>query len=266
MRAEVEEQRPAWNSGGPLVAATLERFSARGLSPEVASEIVTSVSRIAAGALNDARGRAGVIQVMRTVVGLAGQVVRGAHDDAKRRRLPIAEVACAAGCAHCCKLHVSISAPEAIVLAAFLRDTRPPREVDAILARLDARPTCPLLVNDQCIAYPVRPLPCAAANSLDAEACARGGEIPIDGLKLGAIRATQIGLSVAAMARGLDFDRYELRGALRVALTTPDAAERWLAGERLFTQVDGDPVIDQTIEAFVARDPLLVPALAGARG
>jgi uncharacterized protein len=253
--AEVEAERPAWNSGGPLVAETLQKLGARGLDPEVASEIITSVSRIVASELDSARGSAGVIEVMRAVVGLAGQVVRGVREDAQRRKLPIAKTACDSGCAHCCRLHVSISPPEAIVLAAFLRDTR--KDVDQILARLDTRPDCPLLVREQCIAYPVRPLACAAANSLDAEACARGGEIPIEGHQLGAIRATQIGLSLASMARGLDFDRYELRGALRVALTTPDAAERWLRGERLFTQAAGDPVIDKTIEAFLARDPAL---------
>lgn len=273
---EGEAERPGWDSGGPKVLATLDKLAEKGIDPELASEIITSVSRIAADALRDARGRSGVVQAMRAVVSLAGQVVRGARDDAARRRLPVLETACAAGCSHCCKLHVSISAPEAIVLAAFLRDTVRPKELETIAARVetmaarvatldhDARMSenveCPLLVAGRCSVYPVRPLACAAANSLDAAACARGGEIPIEPQQLCAIRATQIGLAVASAARALDFGRYELCGALAVALATADAADRWLAGERLFTATPGDPDISDTAHAFVARDRALVRA------
>lgn len=251
--------------------ATLEKLAERGIDPQLASEIVTSVSRIAAEALPE-----GVIPTMRAVVGLAGQVVRGAREEAVRRRLPVAQTACAAGCAHCCKLHVSISAPEAIVLATFLRDTLSPTALATVTARVEATAArvatfdhdarmeadlaCALLVEGRCIAYPVRPLACAAANSLDAEACARGGEIPIEPNQLSAIHATQIGLAVASAARALDYGRYELSGALAVALRTPDAAERWLRGEKLFTRTPGDPRLGEATEAFVARDPHLARA------
>ncbi len=273
MSDEVEE-RPPWDSGGPAVLATLERMAQRGIDPELVSEIVTSVSRITAEALAGASGRAGVIGVMRSVVGLAGQVVRGARDDAERRRLPVAQTACSAGCAHCCALHVSVSPPEAIVLAAFLRDTLGAHELTSLIARVEslaarvvtmdhdariaAKLDCALLVEGRCIAYPVRPLACAAANSLDAAACARGDEIPIEPLQLCAIRATQIGLAVASAARALDFERYELTNALAVTLRTPDAADRWLAGERLFRKTPGDPALGDATHAFVARDPHLV--------
>lgn len=267
------EERPAWDSGGPAVLATLERMAEKGIDPELVSEIVTSVARIAADTLAEARGRAGVIQLMRGVVGLAGQVVRGARDDAQRRKLPVAPTACSAGCSHCCKLHVSLSAPEAIVLSAFLRDTMKRAELAALTERVEAMASrvatmdhdqrmaadleCGLLVDGQCVAYPVRPLACAAANSLDADACARGKEIPIESHQLCAIHATQIGLSVASAARALDYGRYELNNALAVALRTPDAAERWLTGERLFLKTPGDPTLGDATEGFVARDPHL---------
>jgi uncharacterized protein len=266
---EVEE-RPAWDSGGPAVLATLERMAEKGIDPELVSEIVTSVARIAADSLAEARGLSGVIQTMRGVVGLAGQVVRGARDDAQRRKLPVAPTACNAGCSHCCKLHVSLSAPEAIVLAAFLTDTLKPADLAALTTRVEAMASrvatmdhdqrmeagldCSLLVDGRCIAYPVRPLACAAANSLDADACARGKEIPIEAQQLCAIHATQIGLAVASAARALDYGRYELNNALAVALGTPDAADRWLAGERLFVKTPGDPTLGEATEAFAARD------------
>lgn len=279
--AKSEAPRPDWDSGGPAVQQVLAAMAGRGFSPEGASEIVTSVSRILAEALAGARGRGGVIEAMRLTVGLASRAVRGARDDAGRRSLPVVATACADGCAHCCRVHVSISAPEAIVLAAYLRDTLE----GAALARLTAHVEhtaqrvagldreariasgvpCPLLDSGHCLAYRVRPLACAAANSFDASACASGGEIPIEPIQLGAIRATQIGLATASAARALDHARYELAGALAVALRTPDAAERWLAGERLFASTPGDTAearVSEVAAAFVARDPHLARASA----
>jgi Fe-S-cluster containining protein len=256
-------------------------MAGRGFDPEHASEIVTSVSRILADALSRARGQRGVIDLMRTTVGLASRVVRGAREESERRSLPVVATACADKCSHCCRLHVSISAPEAIVLAAFLRDTLDKTAFDTLAAhvvetaervasldrdaRVASRIPCPLLAGDRCVAYPVRPLACAAANSYDATACASGDEIPIEPIQLGAIRATQIGLATASVARAVDHGRYELAGALALTMRTPDAADRWLSGERLFTSTPGDTPEARTGEvasAFVARDPHLARASA----
>ena len=162
------------------------------------------------------------------------------------------------------------------MLAAFLRDTYDAKSIAKLLAHVDAtaeqvapmdrdarvasKVACPLLDGDRCVAYPVRPLPCAAANSYDANACAAGGEIPIEPIQLGAIRAAQLGLSAAIAARGLDNGRYELAGALAIALRARDAADRWLRGERLFTSTPADTPelkIREVARAFVERDPHL---------
>jgi hypothetical protein len=41
---------------------------------------------------------------------------------------------------------------------------------------------------------------------------------------------------------GLDGNALELTAALRIALTTPDAAERWLAGEAVFHEAKAKAV------------------------
>src|SRR5258708_31174491 len=236
-----EPPRPAWDAGGPLVDAALERFRAMGFDPEIASELVTSTARIVAETLASARGRDDVIAAMRGAVQIASLAVRNVRDEHARKRLPIADAACRRGCAHCCKLHVSISAPEAIVLAAFLCDTMPPQELYALkervrrfaaevrtldqAARVRAKLDCPLLSDGACTAYPVRPLVCAGASSLDASACERAlddpaSSIPIEPIVHGAMRAVQLGLATAIAARGLDVGRYELAAALAVAIAT----------------------------------------------
>lgn len=252
----------------PARQALLATFEAEGFDPRTAGEIIGTVSRHVSDALAE-RGRSPrssaassadeqVIATMRDVVRHASVAVRGLREDAAARRLPVLRSACDQGCAHCCWLHVSISAPEALVLAAFLRDTLPADALEALRARVEstsarvraldatgrvaARVPCPLLDPDEqtCGAYPVRPLSCAGATSLDAEACARAvagdgtGEIPIEPLQHGAIRAVRAGLSAGLEARGLDARRYELASALAIALRVPDAASRYLAGERLF--------------------------------
>jgi hypothetical protein len=275
-----ESARPYWKSGGSVVEAALARFRELGFDPEVASELVTSTSRIVVERLATAKTRDDVIATMRDLVRLASLAVRGAREDRTKNRLPVLQAACARGCAHCCKVHVSISAPEAIVLAAFLGDTLPAASLAALrerlerfadevrgldqAARVQAHLDCPLLSNGECTAYPVRPLVCAAASSLDASACARAlddpeGTIPIEPIVHGALRAVQLGFTTAIAARGLDVGRYELAGALSVALST-DAATRWLAGERIFTTSAADAStasIARAADAFVARDAQL---------
>jgi hypothetical protein len=275
-----ESPRPYWASGGPAVDAALARFDRMGFEAEAAGEIVTSTARAVAERLATAVTRDDVVGATRATAQIASAALRGIRAGRTEKHLPVLTAACARGCAHCCKVHVSISAPEALVLAAFFEDTLPAGELAALrerlarfsdevrsldqTARVAAKLACPLLVDDACTAYPVRPLVCAGASSLDATACARAlddpdGAIPLEPLVNGVLRAVQIGLSAAISARGLDVGRYELAGALAVALS-PRAAERWLAGERIFSRSAADAplaVIAPVADAFCERDPFL---------
>lgn len=275
-----EAPRPAWDSGGDAVSAALRRFSAMGFDAQVASELVTSTARIVSEQLEDARSRHDVIAAMRSAVKIASIAYRTVREENGKKGLPVLQAACARGCTHCCSLHVSVSAPEALVLAAFLRDqldatafatlreqlARAAEEVRGLdqAARVTAKTKCPLLVGDACSVYPVRPLACAGASSVDASACEKALDdpnagVPIEPIVHGAMRAVQLGLAVALSARGLDVGRYELAGAVAAAMAD-DAAARFLAGERVFERSAADvdeSVIARGAEAFVTRDPHL---------
>ena len=169
---------------------------------------------------------------------------------------------CAAGCAFCCHLSVFASVPELLVLAAHLRATLTDAELaartEATVAaaaavrelgqkeRAAARRPCPLLggldgATRQCGVYAARPLACRAYNSCDAGVCEKAfddaathWDLPTDLFQLTVSRNARKGLISAVFAAGLDPGPYELAPGLAVALTIPDAARRWLAGERIF--------------------------------
>ena len=83
--------------------------------------------------------------------------------------------------------------------------------------------------------------------SSDAAACEAsyrsGWERPIPNgpRHLGTSVGVRQGLRAALAGAGLDAARLELTTALRIALETPDAAERWLAGERVFAPAEIEP-------------------------
>src|SRR5262249_38479726 len=98
----------------------------------------------------------------------AAPVAEQAIDDAKRR-CPPPPLACRAGCDWCCHLTVGTTVPEVVRIAAYLRQTLSPEELQAIRQRIaeleehkrrlslgqraDAYWPCALLVNHRCAAY-----------------------------------------------------------------------------------------------------------------
>src|SRR6185369_13021412 len=93
------------------------------------------------------------------------------------------EMACTAGCPHCCVLNVAILLPEAMVIADWVRDRRLPAELADLRQRLEIhrswtrwmedeervakKATCPFLSDiAHCSIHPVRPLACRGVASL----------------------------------------------------------------------------------------------------
>jgi len=164
---------------------------------------------------------------------------------------------CRIGCAFCCWLPVDVLAHEAITIAAFLSGTLAPAKMEKITQRVTAlderlaamssveciraQVPCPLLdLEDMtCRIYTVRPHACRQYASFDRDACERAlgdpdAAVPTDILLQLVHDRVTMGIAVALYALGIDYHTLDIVSALRIALTEPDAAERWLAGEDVF--------------------------------
>jgi Fe-S-cluster containining protein len=176
----------------------------------------------------------------------------------------VQKVACAKGCAFCCTLYVSATAPELLTIAEHVAGWPAERRA-ALVERLERSgavtaglsPTervglsypCPMLEEGGvCGIYPVRPLACRAYASFDVAACERStrerdaaAPIPVPRVNMRTRRFLSHCLRAALAERGLDGKSYELIAGLRRALGTHDADARWVAGEDVFAGVQSDP-------------------------
>jgi Fe-S-cluster containining protein len=171
-------------------------------------------------------------------------------------------VACKAGCDHCCHQSVGVTAPEALAIAAHLRQASAPELLAVVKVRLAERLErtrglsaderfspelpCPFLQQGSCSIYDVRPLVCRGMNSLDAEECERrlrdpearaeflargaGGHCFVEPIR--AAQAVSAGLQLAgAELYALDMRPLDLTAALHLLLSGPETiAQAWLQG------------------------------------
>lgn len=165
--------------------------------------------------------------------------------------------ACRAGCSSCCYLAVSITGPEALLIAQRLREAQSEGEIERLAAKLRdtsarvshltieqrarARVPCALL-NDagECTIHPFRPIGCRGWTSFaqtDCDAALRadqpGHSGPMDAELWRVAGATTEGLERAVRSVGWDAGQYELHAALLRALEV-DAMGRFLAGDSVF--------------------------------
>jgi hypothetical protein len=199
-------------------------------------------------------------------VGRITPLMRFLHDNFGKsaRRIPGELTACAKGCSHCCHMWTALRAPEALFMAAAM-----PADLRAAVVAAHAetaelsyeerlrlvRP-CPLLRDDACGLYEVRPIGCRTTASTDAAVCARAyrllsdEDIPQPLILLNQRAGYALALAGALRHAGYPAGAYELNGALQAALARPDAEVAWLRGEELFAGVRLDP----------AGDPFINPA------
>lgn len=166
-----------------------------------------------------------------------------------------ARIECGAGCSACCHQDVEATIPEAILVAAQIGGAADPRH-GAILAEAEAslsdaaqnagpRP-CPLLQENRCSIYDMRPLACRAVFSPDAKKChdslasMRRGEISsatvaniyTDPLFMS--RGDQAGVLGICKDLGLQHDVVHLARTVAMILRDPGTVDRWLAGKTVF--------------------------------
>jgi hypothetical protein len=171
-----------------------------------------------------------------------------------------AMTACKKGCAHCCHTWVSAPAPEILFLAKRIAERHGASAVQRIrdahmhtkgfekgLRGVDPI-SCPLLDQDLCSVYDVRPTACRFASSANADICARSfrqgsnESIPTPTVHLRARAGYQIALAIALDGARLPYYFYELNAGLTRALETKDAEKSWLSGDDIFLDVKRDPL------------------------
>jgi hypothetical protein len=140
-------------------------------------------------------------------------------------------------------------------IALRLREERSSAEIAALIERLRTRVAerrgwscderwlkrrmCVFLQDDwRCGIYDFRPLNCRGWTSKSRDDCAAERAVTPHASVHLAAHAVGNGLIRAAAAMGLESKAYEFEAAMLRALETPDAAERWAGGERIFTGCD----------------------------
>jgi len=193
--------------------------------------------------------------------------------DAPRTDAPRADrpqLACRGDCPACCCLRVTVTAPEAFLLARFISANArafSERNVDLVaritaidaavgalseVERMAAGRSCAMLEAGFCLAYKLRPLACRGHASFDAEACAaatagQNVDVPVSAEHIVLRGLVQSAMMSAMREAGLASGLYELNGAVALALATPEAPQLWARR--------GDPLAKAKVAEFEGHDP-----------
>jgi Fe-S-cluster containining protein len=151
-----------------------------------------------------------------------------------------------------------MTAPEALRMVDYLRQTRSPQAFAAIHARLaatagkiaglsyedhsQARIPCALLINDICAVYLHRPLACRAWLSTSREGCENifehGDPVsmlpPLDMQAYEAVWQVAHGMTDGLKQARFDSNTYELHSILLRAIEVPAAVQHWLQHDDVF--------------------------------
>jgi Fe-S-cluster containining protein len=169
------------------------------------------------------------------------------------------EVACRAGCPHCCVLTVTVLLPEAAAIALHLIKTLSPEELTVLTARLERQRRLVRWMEDgervrrqhrcafldesgRCAIHPVRPLACRGLTSLDSQLCRETldpsnqeapGDVPMD-----MVRKTVMEDAFCAMVRAQDASGWGTRGielcaGVAAFLVRPELLDLMLGGGQL---------------------------------
>lgn len=236
-------------------------------------ELSVGTANTARAILRDAPSAERAVELARTAMTATSRLA-----DALLAQAPAGSVACKAGCDHCCHQPVGVTPPEALAIAAHLRQTMTQPELAALgqrfsrcrqetrglssAERFSPDHPCPFLVHGECSIYEVRPLACRGMNSLDAQECrsrlrdpvaraeflerGSGGRSFMEPIR--AFHAVSAGLQLGLTELyGLDMRPLELTAALDLLLNGPaTSVADWLDGKRAFeSALGGDSAVPE---------------------
>lgn len=167
-----------------------------------------------------------------------------------------AQVACRAGCSHCCHVPVDVQAHEVFYAAEHVLLKFSPDDLAEIIARTAMHrdnladlakgdrsfvlQPCPLLeAGGDCSIYAGRPEICRSHHASDATVCA-AAKVPgeFESVHIPALQArmyaVMLGLDEALESAGFDDRAYDFGSALHEALTDSRCLTRWLRREHAF--------------------------------
>ncbi len=205
----------------------------------------------------------------------AAELVYGVYETSARRHPPQKKIDCERGCTYCCHNLVTISAPEAFLITAWLDGTRRPIEAAPIdiemwckkaalaighssIDRLGEKVPCAFLEDGLCRIYTQRPLACRSCLSYSVDACREtfeGNEVEVNTPTEPIMLRSNINFAMFAALRSLNYpaEGYELSEAVTRLLNTQDALTRWYAGEDVLAGVQTTNSWSPSVEKALAE-------------
>jgi Fe-S-cluster containining protein len=163
------------------------------------------------------------------------------------------DIACQKGCALCCVLRVTATAPEVLLIDRYIRVRYnafarvgiglAERIAEAAAPGPEQRRTrknrCPFTAKGVCVIYRVRPLACRGHASYDQRACAdalrgRARDVPVSAPHATVRSLVQNAMQSALRDAGYAWGSYELNPALLIALKDRTCNASWAAGQDVF--------------------------------
>ena len=205
-----------------------------------------------------------------TITTLLTQAFNDFNQQAEQQCQGQPTLACHKGCATCCSIRVTATAPEVLLVARHLREQSSAElcrrlllrllEADDLTRDLDEaervklRLRCPFIEKRACVIYPVRPLACRGHASYSRQACiqaaaGRRHSVPYSISHHTSRALVQNALQSALRDAGLAWASYELNHALRLALADAESETAWLAGEDVFAEAQ---VVEVSAEEMAA--------------
>lgn len=203
--------------------------------------------------IGEARSADDICEVVTTAREIALNIL-----ERRAAKKPAPRVDCAKGCTHCCHIRVDTSPLEVLALGHWLRRNLDEKSLAQLSERVGraeeqtrglseagraaAGIACPLLVDQQCMAYEARPFDCQGYESTDVETCRQGlanyniNNIALNKKRYRVLLDAQRALMGVSKRLGRDARMVDLIPALRIVLKSDDAALRWISGEPLFAE------------------------------